>query len=245
MSDESILTEDNLARARDLQACMEAGDENGAKDVIDDLTDIRKNELYQEVGKLTRELHDAISAFGMDDRIADITENDIPDARQRLNYVITKTADAADKTLTAVEASIPICEDMESQAVDILESWRQFTKREMDAEGFRKLSKEIDGFLLTQTDGFGTIKGHLNDVLMAQDFQDLTGQIIKRVINLVAEVEGNLVNLIKIAGLPEHASAVHEKTDVELEGPIVPGVDSGDTVSGQDEVDDLLSSLGF
>ena len=245
MSEDEILTEDNLARVRDLEACIEAGDKNGAKEVIDDLTDIRKNELYQEVGKLTRELHDAISAFGMDDRIADITENDIPDARQRLNYVITKTADAADKTLTAVEESIPICENMETQAVGILESWRQFTKREMDADGFRKLSKEIDGFLLTQSDGFSSIKGHLNDVLMAQDFQDLTGQIITRVINLVAEVEGNLVNLIKIAGLPEHAAAPHEKTDVELEGPVVPGVDSGDTVSGQDEVDDLLSSLGF
>lgn len=245
MSEDELLTEDNIARVRDLQACMEAGDKNGAKEVIDDLTDIRKNELYQEVGKLTRELHDAISAFGMDDRIADITENDIPDARQRLNYVITKTADAADKTLTAVEESIPVCESMETQAVSILENWRQFTKREMDAEGFRKLSKEIDGFLLSQSDGFSTIKGHLNDVLMAQDFQDLTGQIITRVINLVAEVEGNLVNLIKIAGLPEHASEPHQKTDVELEGPIVPGVDSGDTVSGQDEVDDLLSSLGF
>lgn len=245
MSNNAILNEDNLARAHDLRACMEAGDENGAKEVIDDLTNIRENALYQEVGKLTRELHDAISAFGMDDRITDITEHDIPDARQRLNFVITKTEDAADRTLTAVEESIPICENMENQATEILEGWRQFTQREMDAEGFRKLSKEIDDFLLTQSDGFSTIKGHLNDVLMAQDFQDLTGQIIKRVINLVAEVEGNLVNLIKIAGLPEHNPNVQEKTAEELEGPVVPGVDSGDTVSGQDEVDDLLSSLGF
>ena len=245
MNNDVLMNEDNLARTRDLQACIEAGDEKGAKEIIDDLTDIRENTLYQEVGKLTRELHDAISAFGMDDRISDITEHDIPDARQRLNFVITKTADAADRTLTAVEESIPICENMESQAAEILESWRQFTKREMDAEGFRKLSKEIDGFLLTQSEGFSTLKGHLNDVLMAQDFQDLTGQIIKRVINLVAEVEGNLVNLIKVAGLPEHAENHREKAKEKLEGPVVPGVDSGETVSGQDEVDDLLSSLGF
>jgi len=245
MNSDVLMNEDNLARTRDLQACIEAGDEKGAKEIIDDLTDIRENTLYQEVGKLTRELHDAISAFGMDDRISDMTEHDIPDARQRLNFVITKTADAADRTLTAVEESIPICENMETQAAEILESWRQFTKREMDAEGFRKLSKEIDGFLLTQSDGFSTLKGHLNDVLMAQDFQDLTGQIIKRVINLVAEVEGNLVNLIKIAGLPEHAENPREKKKEDLEGPVVPGIDSGETVSGQDEVDDLLSSLGF
>ncbi|HEB55063.1 MAG TPA: protein phosphatase CheZ [Gammaproteobacteria bacterium] len=245
MSNDALVNEDNLARARDLQACIEAGDESGAKEIIDDLTDIRENALYQEVGKLTRELHDAISAFGMDDRIADITEHDIPDARQRLNFVITKTADAADRTLTAVEESIPICENMEAQAAEILESWRQFTQREMDAQGFRKLSKEIDGFLLTQSEGFSALKAHLNDVLMAQDFQDLTGQIITRVINLVAEVEGNLVSLIKLAGLPEHNEQPREKSRQELEGPAVPGVDSGDTVSGQDEVDDLLSSLGF
>ncbi len=244
MSNDALVNEDNLARARDLQACIKADDEKGTKEIIDDLTDIRENALYQEVGKLTRELHDAISAFGMDDRITDMTHHDIPDARQRLNFVITKTADAADRTLTAVEASVPICENMEQQAVSILESWRQFTQREMDAEGFRKLSKEIDGFLLTQSEGFSTLKGHLNDVLMAQDFQDLTGQIITRVINLVAEVEGNLVSLIKVAGLPEH-NEPREKSRPELEGPAVPGVDSGDTVSGQDEVDDLLSSLGF
>lgn len=245
MSDDALMNEDNLARARDLQACIKADDEKGAREIIDDLTDIRKNALYQEVGKLTRELHDAISAFGMDDRITDMTNHDIPDARQRLNFVITKTADAADRTLTAVEESIPICENMEQQAVSILESWRQFTQREMDVEGFRKLSREIDGFLLTQSDGFSAIKGHLNDVLMAQDFQDLTGQIITRVINLVAEVEGNLVSLIKVAGLSEHNEQSREKSKQELEGPAVPGVDSGDTVSGQDEVDDLLSSLGF
>ena len=244
MSEEKIVCEDNIARAHDLLASLENGDEQGAREVIDDLARIRESNLYQEVGKLTRELHDAISAFGMDDRITDITEHDIPDARQRLNYVITRTEDAADKTLTAVEASIPLCEDMNTKAGSVLDNWKSFTQREMDADGFRKMSAEMDGFLSEQSSGFGELKSHLNNILMAQDFQDLTGQIIKRVINLVAEVEGNLVGLIKIAGLPDHVEP-HDKDKVELEGPVVPGIDSGDTVSGQDEVDDLLSSLGF
>ena len=244
MSNEKIVCEDNIARAHDLLASLENGDEQGAREVIDDLVKVRESNLYQEVGKLTRELHDAISAFGMDDRISDIAEHDIPDARQRLNYVITRTEDAADKTLTAVEKSIPLCEGMEQKAECVLNDWKSFTQREMDAEGFRKMSTEMDGFLSEQSSGFVELKSHLNNILMAQDFQDLTGQIIKRVINLVAEVEGNLVNLIKIAGLPDHIEP-HKREVVELEGPAVPGVDSGDTVSGQDEVDDLLSSLGF
>lgn len=243
MSEKTIITEDNIARVRDLLASLESGDEAGAKEVIDDLASIRETSLYQEVGKLTRELHDAISAFGMDDRITDITEHDIPDARQRLNYVITKTDDAANRTLTAVEESIPLCEEMEQRSQQLMSGWQKFTKREMTADDFREMSEGMDAYFSSQSDGFQKVKAHLSDVLMAQDFQDLTGQIIKRVINLVEEVEGNLVNLIKIAGLPEHVE--HKKTAVELEGPVVPGVDSGDTVSGQDEVDDLLSSLGF
>jgi chemotaxis protein CheZ len=244
MSENTIINEDNIARVRDLLASLENGDEAGAKEVIDDLASVRETNLYQEVGKLTRELHDAIGAFGMDDRITDIAENDIPDARQRLNYVITKTDDAANRTLTAVEESIPLCEQMEQRSRELMDGWQKFTNREMTADDFRGMSKGMDDYFTSQSDSFTQVKAHLNDVLMAQDFQDLTGQIIKRVINLVAEVEGNLVNLIKIAGLPEHVEP-HKKTTVELEGPIVPGVESGDTVSGQDEVDDLLSSLGF
>jgi chemotaxis protein CheZ len=89
------------------------------------------------------------------------------------------------------------------------------------------------------------MKTNLNDVLMAQDFQDLTGQIISRVITLVEEVEGNLVELIRLTGdrfiKPQDAP----ETDTAAEGPHVPGVGRTDVVADQDEVDDLLSSLGF
>ncbi|HFA59759.1 MAG TPA: protein phosphatase CheZ, partial [Rhodospirillales bacterium] len=89
----------------------------------------------------------------------------------------------------------------------------------------------------------GQVRAHLTDALMAQDFQDLTGQIIKRVITLVEEVEANLVNLIKVAGLPERKQ--DGPKEHELDGPVIPGKETASTVSGQDEVDDLLSSLGF
>ena len=244
MDDEKIISEDNVARAHDLLASMESGDEEGAKEIVDDLARIRESVLYQEMGKLTRELHDAISAFGMDDRITDIASHDIPDARERLNYVISKTDDAANKTLNAVEASLPLCDAMESQASELHTEWQRFTNREMDAAEYRDLSKKLDDYLQSNGSSAGTIKDHLNEVLLAQDFQDLTGQIIKRVITLVEEVESNLVELIKVTGMPE-AEAPRKTADVELSGPAVPGIDDEKTVSGQDEVDDLLSSLGF
>lgn len=246
MSDNNFINDDNIAQVRDLLASMENGDEEGAKEVVDDLTSMRESTLYQEMGKLTRELHDAISAFGMDDRIADLAEHDIPDARERLNYVIQKTDEAANRTLEAVEESFPLCEEIENRAAELHEQWQRFTNRELSADDFRTLSKQLGDYLGSQGEKTGILKSNLNNVLMAQDFQDLTGQIIKKVIKLVEEVEDNLVELIKLAGLPEHEEQSQKRDSDKLAGPVVPGVDdAGDSVSGQDEVDDLLSSLGF
>ncbi|MFO8024585.1 protein phosphatase CheZ [Thiohalophilus sp.] len=246
MSDNNFINDDNIAQVRDLLASMENGDEEGAKEVVDELTSMRESTLYQEMGKLTRELHDAISAFGMDDRITDIAEHDIPDARERLNYVIQKTDEAANRTLQAVEESFPLCEEIENQAADLNNQWQRFTRREMSADEFRALSIRLGEYLGSQSDKTLVLKDNLNKVLMAQDFQDLTGQIIKKVIKLVEEVEDNLVELIKLAGLPEHEEQRQKQDGEKLAGPVVPGVDdTGDSVSGQDEVDDLLSSLGF
>lgn len=246
MSENNLINDDNMARVRDLLACMENGDEDGAREVVDDLTSVRESTLYQEMGKLTRELHDAISAFGMDDRITDIAEHDIPDARERLNYVIQKTDEAANRTLEAVEESFPLCEEIEKQAAELHQQWQRFTNRELSADEFRTLSRQLGEYLAAQPEKTAVFKDNLNKVLMAQDFQDLTGQIIKKVIKLVEEVEDNLVELIKLAGLPEHEQQKTKRETDELAGPVVPGVDdTGDTVSGQDEVDDLLSSLGF
>ena len=238
-----IIDEDNLALVRDLLECMERGDEEGAREIVDELANVRETTLYQEVGKLTRELHDAISAFGMDDRIANLAEHDIPDARERLNYVIAKTDEAANRTLTAIEESLPLCEKLESESGELHSRWQQFRRKEMSLDEFRELSRTLEAFLAEQQRNAGQVRSHLTDALMAQDFQDLTGQIIKRVITLVEEVEANLVNLIKVAGLPEREKG--KRTEHELDGPVVPGKETESTVSGQDEVDDLLSSLGF
>ncbi len=241
-AEQHIIDEDNLARVRDLLECMERGDEEGAREIVDELANVRETTLYQEVGKLTRELHDAISAFGMDDRIANLAEHDIPDARERLNYVIAKTDEAANRTLTAIEESLPLCEKLESESGDLHARWQQFRRKEMSLDEFRELSRTLEAFLAEQNSNAGQVRAHLTDALMAQDFQDLTGQIIKRVITLVEEVEANLVNLIKVAGLPEREKPAD---DGSLAGPVVPGKETATTVSGQDEVDDLLSSLGF
>jgi len=250
MEENNIIAADTIARARDLVASLERGDEQGAKEVIDDLTNIRESDLYREMGKLTRELHDAITAFGMDEQISNLAQQEIPDARQRLRHVIDMTDQAAHRTLTAVEESLPICEELESRSQNLQEDWQRFKKRDMDINEFKQLAKRLDEFFNVNTGDAGKLRDSLNNVLMAQDFQDLTSQIIKKVIKLVEEVESNLVELIKLTRSNDEMDVEQipesRKKEEKLAGPVVPGVnDGGTTVSGQDEVDDLLSSLGF
>ena len=180
-----MISADTIALAKDLVASLERGDEKGAKEVIDDLTNIRESDLYQEMGKLTRELHDAITAFGMDEQISTLAQQEIPDARQRLRYVIDMTDQAAHRTLNAVEESLPICEELEARSRTLQEDWQRFVKRDMDINEFKQLAKRLDEFFSVNTGDAGKLRGLLNNVLMAQDFQDLTSQIIKKVIKLV------------------------------------------------------------
>ncbi|MGD8784959.1 MAG: protein phosphatase CheZ [Thioalkalispiraceae bacterium] len=247
MDENEILKDETIARVRDLLATLEKGDAAGASDVIDELANIRESEIYKEMGRITRELHDAITAFGMDEQISVLAQTEIPDARQRLRHVIDMTDQAANKTLTEVEESLPICEELEKRSSELHNDWKRFTKRDMDINEFKQLAKSLDDFFSVNTGDASKLKTSLTNVLMAQDFQDLTSQIIKKVIKLVEEVEGNLVEIIKLTGnIDKIDRGKAEKRDDKLAGPVVPGVnDDSSTVSGQDDVDELLSSLGF
>jgi chemotaxis protein CheZ len=243
-----------LDQARSLVSELEAGNVIAAEKAIEELGRIREQSLFQELGKMTRQLHDSLTSFALDSRMQSLAESDIPDAKARLNHVITMTEDSANRTLTAVEGTLPIAEQLQASANDLHEKWDRFRNKDMNVDEFRLMSQEIDDFLSITRDNAGRIHGNLSEVMIAQDFQDLTGQIIRRVINLVQEVEDNLVELIRLSGSAESAAADNaaaraKSSDVDLMhgvGPHVPGVgDTAGAVSGQDEVDDLLSSLGF
>lgn len=242
-----------LEQARSLVEELEAGNQDAAEHLIDELGRVREQSLFMELGKMTRQLHDALNSFALDSRMVKLAESDIPDAKARLNHVITMTEDSANRTLTAVEGTLPIAEQLRGQADSLLEKWGRFRNKDMSVEEFRTMSQEIDRFLQLTRDNADEMHGNLSEVMMAQGFQDLTGQIIRRVITLVQELEDNLVGLIRLSGGVRQMSggagaeaAPAGQDSGKGMGPAVPGAtDSGATVSGQDEVDDLLSSLGF
>lgn len=235
-------SDERLALAERLVEQLKEGNETESARIVSQLSDCVESELFVEVGRLTRELHEAINEFLIDPRISEMAEVEIPDASERLTYVITMTEKSANTTLGAVEAGLPLADDLGVKAQDISEKWALFCKRELSVDEFRVLSKELGNFLELTTERSKQLHGYMTDVLMAQDFQDLTGQIIRQVITLVHDVEDKLVQLVRISGskLPEK-----QKDANKLEGPVIPGIDQGNTVNGQDDVDDLLSSLGF
>ena len=243
---ESNYNDDYLIYAKELVNSLERDDTASAKVLIDNLTRLNETEMFREIGKITRELHNALASFEIDSHIARLAEEEIPDAKERLNYVIEMTENAANITLNVVEGLIPECNKAEAELQQLTDQWNHFLKKDMNADEFRHMVRHINEYFDAAGKNLRTLKGGLNEVLMAQSYQDLSGQIIKRVITLVQDVETNLVDVIKITG--NRRTAVVSKLNPdnkELEGPQVPGIKSSEAVSSQDEVDDLLSSLGF
>ncbi|MDP1708239.1 MAG: protein phosphatase CheZ [Gammaproteobacteria bacterium] len=241
--DKTINKDDLLGHAHALIAQLEGGNENEINRTLDEIMRLRESSLFQELGKLTREFHDTLNSFRFDERMADLASHEIPDAKERLNYVITMTDQAAHRTLSAVEETIPLSEQLEQQAAVLTKKWERLLRRELSAGEFKELSQEVGKFLPLVLSCSSTIHSNLSDVLLAQDYQDITGQIIRRVIKLVQDVEDSLVRLIKISG--QHMMPAGDRQHkAGLDGPQV-NAEHPDVVVGQDNVDDLLSSLGF
>ena len=244
--------------ARELVESLERGRFGDAVQLIHQLNQTRDLGLYNEVGKLTRELHSAIVSFQIDPRMPQAEEvSQITDATERLGYVVKLTENAANRTMDLVEESTPVLNDMAEQASVLSGDWQRFMRREVSATEFRDLARRVDGFLTSSAEGNRKVAGHMNDILLAQDYQDLTGQVIKRVTALVTEVESNLLKLVlmasqvdRFAGIEHDHQQLRDEKDQEKhptrgEGPQIHADKREDVVSGQDDVDDLLSSLGF
>lgn len=244
--------------ARQLVDSLEKGNFGEAVQLIHELNQARDRGLYQEVGKLTRELHNAIVNFQLDPRVPHANEiSQISDATDRLSYVVKMTENAANRTMDLVEESAPLVSGIVDEARALSEDWGRFMRRELGPDAFRDLAKRVELFFARSQRDSEQLSARLNDILLAQDYQDLTGQVIKRVTKLVTEVESNLLKLVLMASQVDRFAGIqhdHEQLRAEQEmqqgpshgeGPQIHADTREDVVSGQDDVDDLLSSLGF
>ena len=191
---------------------------------------------YARLGSITRELHEALSKLGYDQMLQQ-TAAEIPDARERLSYVATMTQAAADKVLGAVERGSPECDAVARQGDDLAAALLRMaeTLREGDIGKARVLMRQCAAYASRASDFSRTQKALLMDIMMSQDFQDLSGQIIKRVVDIITRTEKQLLELL-----------VHEAPEL-LQGQqdFLSGADLPDRAMKQDDVDNLLESLGF
>lgn len=245
----TLSSEEALRLARSYVEYLEQGHEREADEVLAQLKG-SDADLFQGVGRLAREVHETINEINgalNDPRLSEITQHELPDAQQRLGHVVVMTEQAANTTLEAVESSEPLLNAMLDKGGALAAEWQRFRARELKVEDFRVLSNELMDFFAQLQQQGGAVQGHLSEILMAQSYQDLTGQILRKVSSLVQDVELKLVELVRIAGKVPVSQDWQGPSGQEVadDGPIVPGVNDQGRVSGQDEVDDLLSQLGF
>ncbi len=190
--------------------------------------------VFQQLGSITRLLHDTMAQLGVMPKLQTATEG-LPDARSRLTYIADKTAAAANKVLNSVDQAKSDHEAIANATRTLAAQLTADPVRAVASGAVMNFVQEVEGRT-------ATIDQHLTDIMMAQDFHDLTGQVVKKVVQLTSDLEDSLVKLLVQVVPPEQREKVAPEI---LQGPVVNPEGRTDVVADQGEVDDLLASLGF
>lgn len=201
----------------------------------------RHQQAFQQIGQLTRLLHDTIRQLGYD-RMLEETAEKLPDARQRLSYISQMTEQAASRVLNATDIAKPIQDRIESQSSELSTRWTRLYNKELSVTEFKQLAADTRTFLDQSSKDSRLVNEQLLEIMMAQDFQDLTGQVIKKIVDMASKMENGLLKVL-IDIMPENKRVAAE--DGLLNGPVVNAEGREDVVTSQEQVDDLLDSLGF
>jgi len=196
--------------------------------------DASTTEVFIQVGTITRLLHDTLAQLGVMPQLQRAADG-LPDARSRLNYIAEKTAAAADKVLNSVDSA-------KADHAHIAAATRDLACQLANDPVRAVASGAVLNFVGDVEASTARIDQHLTDIMLAQDFHDLTGQVVAKVIALANDLERSLVTLL-VQVVP--SDQVHKVEQVMLHGPVVDPEGRTDVVANQDEVDDLLASLGF
>ena len=201
------------------------------------------DEVMARIGQMTRSLHENLRELGFD-KVLEKATHDIPDVRERLNYVARMTEQAAQRVLNATDTAIPLQERIDAGASEVLDGWKTVLKAPFSEADYRDMATLTMQCLVDMRHDTSATKQQLLDIMMAQDFQDLTGQVIRKVTELAHHLEQQLVQLL-IDYAPPSAEMRREAGNGLLNGPQINPAANSDVVADQGQVDDLLDSLGF
>jgi chemotaxis protein CheZ len=200
-----------------------------------------QQEVLVRVGQMTRTLHDSLRGLGFD-KLLERAANDIPDARDRLDYVAKMTEQAAQRVLNATDAAGPLQDRIDSGAHTVASGWQALLSGPFSEQQVREMAEQTADYLDESRSAANATKQHLMDIMMAQDFQDLTGQVIKKVTELAHGLEQQLLQLLVDYAPAEIKREVNSSL---LNGPQINPDGNSEVVADQGQVDDLLESLGF
>jgi len=210
-----------------LMDALSSHDYTTIETITSDLIKETESSLFKEVGKITRKLHDSLEEFktAVDSGLDRLTNDDVPNAVDKLEFVISKTEDAANKTMGVVE--------------------RYFEESDEFSRRIRKVSGNKDDieYLKSFKD---SLDSDMTDIITAQQFQDITGQTIRKVIDLVHKVEVELVQLITNFGMPMKIDS--EKVLLKahsVQNDTADIVRHGVEKVTQSDVESLLQDYGF
>lgn len=202
-------------------------------------------DVFHQLGLITRQLHDTLNMLGVLPRLQD-TASCLPDARSRLNYIASKTEEAAEKVLNLVDQAKIDQNHITAETRKLADLLVKDPVKAVASGAVMNFVQEVESTT-------SRVDAHLTDIMMAQDFHDLTGQVVAKVVTLASDLEAQLVHLLVQAAPPEQAQKVEQAltghgplpAQADLSGPVVDPEKRQDVVSNQNEVDDLLASLGF
>lgn len=198
-------------------------------------------EVFTRIGQMTRHVHDTLRALGLDSESLTDAVQGIPDARQRLSYIAHMTEQAASRVLNATDLAKPLQDKVQGDAERLEAMWDRLFANELSVDEFKQLASETRRFIGEVRTTSEATNAQLMEIMMAQDFQDLTGQVIKKVVDLAQTLEGELLQLL-IETMPEDKRPA--QAEGLMNGPVIDTARS-DVVNTQEQVDDLLDSLGF
>lgn len=194
--------------------------------------------LYTCLGHVVRALHDALNWVGAGHILAEAA-NEFPNARERLSHIGKLTENAANTVLTNVESNLPAQQAISTDADHLLSKWDSSMIHALTPEQLQALAELTRTFIQNSKNRSLETQTALTNIMMAQDFQDLTGQLIIKVVDLLERTERDLLSIL-ISGAPAE-SILKQKKEEFLAGP---GTVGGIQLS-QDNIDDLLTDLGF
>lgn len=196
--------------------------------------------MFERLGGIVRLLHDSLRELGYDRSLSNVA-SEITDAQGRLEYVATLTEQAANKVLNAIDVGMPEQDALSKSAKDMDARWTQLFEGKLSVEEFKALANDSRQFAGKVTEVTEAEKARLLEIMMAQDFQDITGQLIKKIVAITHKAESELAQLLRDNAPAEVKAAHPESKPVELmNGPSAPAI-----AMVQDDVDSLLADLGF